>query len=166
MMKKILLTICLPFALALYSCNNETTDQKTETEETTVATEEEEVIEESPVKVYTLTDMIPITGGKVLTKQDIAYIDDSKTRTLNNTELTLNDDGTFTRVFPHPSGDGTIKTWEGTYTIEGETLTFNIEMNGKSNPMEFAILENTDSELSISSSFGQIDMNYVYSIKK
>ena len=165
-MKKIILTLSIPCSMLLFSCGNEATEESTSNEEVTESTEEEtteEVVEETTENAsYTLTDMIPIPGDKELTEQDIKYIDNSKERTINKTSLTLNDDGTFTRVFPHPSGDGTNKTWEGTYVIEGEKLTFNVEMNGKTNPLEFTILENSDSKLSVTTSFGQIDMNYIY----
>ena len=113
---------------------------------------------------FTLTDMIPMPGDKELTEQDTKYIDDSKARTLNTTKLTLNEDGTLERVFPHPSGDGSTNTWTGTYEMDeaAGTMIWHVEMNGKTMDMDFKILEKSDNRLSVSTSFGQIDMNYIY----
>jgi len=130
--------------------------------------EEQVIVEETIVNPlygsYHLTDMIPVTEGKKLTSQDEKYIADSKERTLGKTTLTLKDDGTFERIFPHPSGDGSTNTWTGTYSMDEKAGTLNMvaEMNGKSMPIDFTIVEKTDEKLSLKSSFGQIFMTYVY----
>ena len=91
--------------------NAEVSDSQT-SEMNDEAPEEQESDESSSLfGSYTLTAMNPITGDKELTDQDTEYIDKSKERTLNNTKLTLNEDGTFERVFPHPAGDGSMRTW-------------------------------------------------------
>ncbi|MCO4813725.1 MAG: hypothetical protein KC454_03370 [Flavobacteriales bacterium] len=124
----------------------------------------EEVAEDPLYGSYQLSDMIPFTDGKKLTSQDEKYIADSKGRTLGKTKLTLKNDGTFERVFPHPSGDGSINTWTGTYSLDEEAGTLNMvaEMNGKSMPIDFTIVEKVEGKLSLKSSFGQIFMIYVY----
>jgi len=116
---------------------------------------------------YTLTDMIPDAGDKTLTEQDEKYIKDSKERTLNKTTLTLNSDGTFTREFPHPSGDGSMSKWTGTFKLDEKAGTLNMvaEMKGKKTPIDFKIVEKTNKKLSLKTSFGQIDMVYVYTKK-
>lgn len=135
------------------------------------STEVEKISETKPAKKtngfygkYQLADMIPITNGKELTANDIKYIDDSKARTIGNTSLTFNEDGTFVRVFPHPSGDGSTSKWTGTYKLDeaNGTLKMNVTSNGKNMTIDFKIIEKTTNKLAISTSFGQIDMNYVY----
>lgn len=116
---------------------------------------------------YVMTDMIPDSGDKTLTEQDEKYIKDSKERTLNKTTLTLNSDGTFTREFPHPSGDGSMSKWTGTFKLDEKAGTLNMiaEMKGKKMPIDFKIVSKTDKKLSLKTSFGQIDMVYVYTKK-
>ena len=148
------------------SCSSEVkTDENTNNqvvENNNEQHEEEEII--TFYGKYELSDMIPVTDGKILTAQDEKYINDSKERTIGNTFLTFNEDGTFERVYPHPSGNGTTNTWTGTFAIDetAGTLLLNAEMNGKTMPMNFTIEEKTDSKLSIKTDFGQIFMTYVY----
>lgn len=165
-MKKIILPIAL-IGLVLSSCSNE--ESNVAAEETVVHEEviAEPLIEEEVVSfygTYNLSDMVPVTDGKELTEQDETYIKDSKERTIGHTTLTFNEDGSFERVFPHPSGDGTTNTWTGTYEMNEEagTLVLNAEMNGKTMPMNFTIEEKTDNSISMKTDFGQIFMTYVY----
>ena len=131
----------------------------------------EEVIEEEPelqiFGTYEMTDMIPFTDGKKLTSQDENYIKESKDRTIGKTTLILKDDGTFSREFPHPSNDGSMSKWTGTFDLNEEegTLVMNAEMNGKTMPINFSIEENTGEKLSLKTDFGQIYMIYVYTKK-
>jgi len=169
-MKKKIVFGAVLVASILGSCNNETTEKPSNQDKNTSSEEVivEEVEEEKGIHgVYVLTDMIPVTDGKVLTKQDEAYINDSKKRTLNNTTLTLNEDGTFERIFPHPSGNGSTNKWTGTYTLNEESgdMVFDVEMNGKKTKMDFSLVDQSPESLSLNSSFGQIFMTYVYSRK-
>ena len=81
--------------------------------------------------------------------------------------MILNEDGTFSREFPHPSGDGSMPKWTGTFELDeaASALVLNAEMNGKKMPMNFTIEENTSEKLSIKTDFGQIFMVYVYTKK-
>lgn len=171
-MRKSVLSLAVITAFTFASCGSQETKEVATTEATTEEVVTEEVTEEpnetteenSFYGSYTLTDMVAQPGDKELKDQDIEYITQSKERTINNTTLTINEDGTFERIFPHPSGDGTTKTWTGTYEMneESSTITFNVELGETTKAMEFTVIENTGSTLSVSTSFGQIGMNYIY----
>lgn len=121
----------------------------------------EQPVEQSIYGAYTLKDM-KVVGHVEPTEQDLEYINQSKERTIDNTVLTLNEDGTFSRVFPHPSGDGTTNTWTGTYEIEETLMVLHAEMNGKTMDMEFSITEHSPETLSVVTDFGQLEMEYIY----
>jgi hypothetical protein len=114
---------------------------------------------------YSLTDMIPETGGKQLEKAELKYLEDTKKRTLKHTTLTINEDGTFKREFPHPSGNGEMNSWTGTYSMneQEKTMVFNAEIKEKIMPIDFVIEEKSSNKLVLKSKFGQIFMSYVYS---
>ena len=171
-MKRNYLTIVAAFSMSMMvSCGGgEKADAHGE-EHAAPTTHEEENHEEDEVVVetsfygdFTLTEMVPVPGDKELTEQDEEYIAQSKERTIGHTILTLNEDGSFKRVFPHPSGNGETKEWNGSYVMDEEAgvLTFNVEMDDKTMPMEFKIEEKSDSKLSVTTGFGQIEMTYVY----
>lgn len=154
--------------LATSSCgNNESKEAETEETKTEEVQDEQEEEEVSMHGTYHMTDMIPDAGDKKLTATDEKYIKESKERTVGKTTLTLNEDGTFVREFPHPSGDGTMSKWTGTYEMDEEkgTCVLNAEMNGKTMKMDFTIVENTGDKLSLRTVFGQIFMVYVYTKK-
>ncbi len=110
-MRKKILLLSIISSFVFTGCD----DTKTPEETTDVSTEkvgpaDNEESETSFYGTFTLTEMNTVTGDKELTEQDIAYITESKERTLGKTTLSLNEDETFIREFPHPSGDGSIKT--------------------------------------------------------
>lgn len=149
----------------LMACTAEPKDTESVLEpESTQEIHEEENVVDTFFGSYNLTDMIPVTGEKELTSQDKEYINASKERTIGHTTLMFNEDGTFERIFPHPSGDGSINKWTGTYVKDEEaaTLVMNAEINGKTMPIEFTIEDKTATQLSLKSDFGQIYMTYVY----
>jgi hypothetical protein len=151
-------------ALLIGCSSNETVKPTTDE----AANEQEEPVVEEEVSSfygsYQLADMVPITDGKKLTSQDETYIKQSKERTIGHTTLTFNEDGTFKREFPHPSGDGSIRVWQGTYTLDeaAGTLDMVATMDGKSMNLNFTIVEKTDNKLNIKTEYGQIFMSYVY----
>lgn len=156
-------------AFVIVSCG-ENKEVKEETFESSEIIKEELIEEEPELQIfgtYEMTDMIPFTDGKKLTSQDEKYIKESKDRTIGKTTLILNDDGTFSREFPHPSNDGSMSKWTGTFDLNEEegTLVMNAEMNGKTMPINFSIEDNTGEKLSLKTDFGQIYMIYVYSKK-
>jgi hypothetical protein len=167
---KNIFVICLAgmVTASVASCGGEQNEENENTTEVTNNEEEEEIEEVATIYgTYSMTDMVPDSGDKKLTAQDEKYITQSKERTVGHTTLILNEDGTFSREFPHPSGDGTISKWTGTFDLDEEagTLVLNAEMNGKKMPMNFTIEENTGEKLSMKTDFGQIFMVYVYKKK-
>lgn len=161
---RITTTGILALGLLVSSCSGEA--GKPEKEEASGEKTEVKEEEEAPSVYgkYTMVDMVPVVGDKKLTPEDTKYINESKTRTVNHTTLQLNEDGTFERIFPNPSGDGTTSKWTGTYKMDLEAKTLNCiaEMEGKKLPIDFTIVEQSDNKLTIRSSFGQIFMDYMY----
>lgn len=169
-MKKIFVYLLVGgFSFSITSCGGkEESEFETKVEES--AGEVEDMEEEEVATIfgtYDLTDMVPDAGDKKLTAQDEKYIKESKERTIGKTTLILNEDGTFSREFPHPSGDGSMSKWTGTFELDEVTgmLVLDAEMNGKKLPMNFTIIENTGKKLSVRTDFGQIFMVYVYNKK-
>lgn len=64
-------------------------------------------------------------------------------------------------------GDGSMSKWTGTFKLDEKAGTLNMvaEMKGKKMPIDFKIVEKTNKKLSLKTSFGQIDMVYVYTKK-
>ncbi len=169
-MKKIFVYLLVGgFSFSIASCGGkEESEFETKVEES--AGEVEDMEEEEVATIfgtYEMTDMVPDAGDKKLTAQDEKYIKESKERTIGKTTLILNEDGTFSREFPHPSGDGSMSKWTGTFELDEAAgkLILNAEMNGKNMPMNFTIEENTSEKLSMKTDFGQIFMVYVYTKK-
>ena len=111
---------------------------------------------------YILQEMITIAENYEMTDQDIAFVSHSKQNALGKTKLILKDDGSFKRIFPHPNGDGTIKTWQGRYQLTQDSLTFFVNVNENLREMSFKLNEANARKLSFTSSFGEIKMDYIY----
>lgn len=162
--------VLIGLGLLFFACDSKESTGVEEEVVTDVEKMEPELKEKEEVTivgVYQLKDMIPVTNGKTLTKSDETYISDSKKRTIGHTELTINEDGTFKRVFPSPMNDGSISEWTGTYelTESDSSLMMKVNSNGKTMDINFKIMELTASKLSINTDFGQIFMTYVYEKK-
>jgi len=163
-MKKLPVTFMVLISFVLWMCNGteENTNNDSDSTEKVIANNTKSESSDNFYGSFTLTEMIPIAGDKELTAQDTKYLEESKNRTLGKTTLTLNEDGTFKRVFPHPSGNGSMQTWNGKYTLNEELLKMDVKMEDKTKSIEFKVLEKSNNKLSLSSSFGQIEMNYIY----
>lgn len=153
----------------LGSCGGSTDEAEKEAEKMVDEMMDETMMEEEVEEVnplygdWTLTDMMPI-GDLKPTAADEKYLADSKARTVNSTILTLNEDGTFKRVFPHPSGNGETNTWTGKYDLDeaAGTLVLHAEMNGKTMDVDYKIEEKSADKLALSTSMGKLMVNYIH----